>query len=191
VIKLVVIGPTSLSWSEVAKEVEVDLRRMRRDGVEVSYRCTGAGPVSIRSEQDAIDAAPHVVRTVVDAATQGFDGVIVDCTEDPGVVESRLVVSIPVIGAGEALKAAIDAAPPPVRVLSGDALRTVTPDELLAEATQMKTIAFAGTGHSHLADVLAAADHELTVIEPLDAALAMCLATLKQRSEPVPHPPRH
>jgi hypothetical protein len=38
----------------------------------LSYRCTGAGPLAVHTAEDAIEAAPHVVRAVVDAADEGF-----------------------------------------------------------------------------------------------------------------------
>src|SRR5688572_13420610 len=79
-VRVLVIGPTSAPWSTVAGEVAADLARLARPNVAVSYRCTGDGPVAIHTDEDAIEAAPHVVRAVVDAAHEGFDAVIVDCT---------------------------------------------------------------------------------------------------------------
>jgi Asp/Glu/hydantoin racemase len=83
--RVLIVGPTRSPWAEIAEGVEADLARLSRPGVDVAYRCTGAGPAAIRTSQDAIDAAPHVVRTVTQAAGEGFDAVIVDCTDDPGV----------------------------------------------------------------------------------------------------------
>ena len=82
--RLLIVGPTSASWEDVAEEVIRDLERLRRPGLELSYRCTGAGPRAIRSEADVVAAAPHVVQVAV-AANEGFDAVIVYCTDDPGV----------------------------------------------------------------------------------------------------------
>ena len=178
VVRVLVVGATSTPWSDLAGDVEADLVRLRRTGVEVAYRCTGDGPTSIRSQQDACDAAPYVVRTVVQAAEEGFDAVIVDCTEDPGVHESRQVVSIPVIGAGEALRAAIRSAPAPVRLFSGDELRTLPPDPLVDQARGAATIALGGTGHSHLAELFAADGRRRRVIDPLEEALERCIAAV-------------
>ena len=97
--------------------------RLARPGVQLTYRCTGAGPTEIRTAHDARAAAPFVVKTIIDAAREGFDAVIVDCTADPGVVEARAVVDIPVVGAGEALRSAIAIAKQPVCELTGDDLR--------------------------------------------------------------------
>jgi 2'-5' RNA ligase len=174
VIRVLVVGPTSRSWGEIAGDVEVDLVRLRRAGVEVSYRCTGDGPASIRTEADVIAAAPHVVRTVIEAARDGFDAVIVDCTDDPGVTEARDAVPIPVVGAGEALRDAVAAAPGPVRTFSGDELRTLSPAVLVDESRDASTVALGGTGHSHLAPLFT-----VPVIDPLDAALARCLGEVQ------------
>jgi 2'-5' RNA ligase len=177
--RILVVGPTSAPWAAIAAEVEADLARLRRPGVDVSYRCTGAGPASIRTDEDVTAAAPHVVRTVTEAAREGFDAVIVDCTDDPGVDDARAAVTIPVIGAGEALRAAVDSSPPPVRVFSGDELRSLTPAALVDEARDAKTVALGATGHAHLVGVFTAADPGRKVIEPLDAALDLCLARLQ------------
>ena len=175
--RVLIVGPTSSPWAEIAEGVEADLARLRRPEADVSYRCTGAGPTSIRTAQDVIDAAPHVVQTVTEAAEEGYDAVIVDCSDDPGVEEARALVSIPVIGAGEALWAAIATAPAPVRLFTGDELRTLTPDEIVEQARPAATVALGATGHSEVADLISAAGLDCAVIDPLDAALTLCLRT--------------
>lgn len=178
-LRVLLVGPTSALWSEVEREVAADLARLARPDIAVSYRCTGAGPLAIHTDEDEIAAAPHVVRAVVEAAAEGFDAVIVDCTGDPGVVEARQAVRIPVVGAGEALRAAIDAAPTPVCLLTGDELRSFDPGALLAKTSGAETVALGGTGFSHLVDVLVDADPGRLVLDPLDQALEMCLAQLR------------
>ena len=177
-VRVLLIGPTSAPWSTVAGEVAADLARLARPNVAVSYRCTGDGPVAIHTDEDAIEAAPHVVRAVVDAAHEGFDAVIVDCTADPGVVEARQAVTIPVVGAGEALRAAIESAPTPVRLVTGDELRTLELDALLEQTAGAATVALGGTGYSHLVGVLVDAAPKRRVLDPLDQALEICLAQL-------------
>ena len=177
-LRVLVVGPTSRSWEEVADEVEADLIRLRRPGVEVSYRCTGAGPRAILSGADTVAAAPHVVRVVVAAAAEGFDAVIVDCTDDPGVEAARAVVAIPVVGAGEASRLAMVSAPPPVQLFSGDELRTMGIDELVERARGAATVVLGATGFSDRAEVFAAIDDVRAVIDPLDAALDRCVDML-------------
>jgi Asp/Glu/hydantoin racemase len=173
-----VVGPTSRPFDEIFDEVETDLVRLRRAGVEVSYRCTGAGPRAVRSDADVIEAVPHVVRVVGEAVAEGFDAVIIDCTDDPGVEAARNLARIPVIGAGEALRMALDRSPRPILLLSGDELRTMAPDELAERARGAATVALGATGHSDLADVILAIDGVRAVIDPLDAALELCLDAL-------------
>ena len=125
----ILVGPTSAPWSDIADEVAADLARLTRPGIELEYRCTGGGPASIR---DSADARRLPVRGANrQAAHEGFDAVIVDCTEDPGVAMAGAAVSIPVIGPGAAMAAAIADARPPIRHFSGEELRSLDADVLI------------------------------------------------------------
>ncbi len=172
------IGPTSATWASIAAELEVDLARLARPGVELTYRCIGGGPSEIRNDEDARIAAPFVVQAVIDEMGDGFDAVIVDCTADPGVADARKVAAIPVVGVGEALRAAIAAAPRPVCELSGNELRSLDHAALISRTRGAATVALGGTGFSHLVDVLVEADPDLLVLDPLDVALDACIALL-------------
>ncbi|MEO8267780.1 MAG: aspartate/glutamate racemase family protein [Ilumatobacteraceae bacterium] len=178
VVKVLVIGPTSAPWVSIAAEVEADLARLSRHGVEIAYRCTGAGPAEIRSDTDALAAAPFVVQTAIDSVGEGFDALIIDCTADPGLADACAAVRIPVIGAGAAMEAAIARAPQPVCTLSGDDLRSAGEPALLARVRGSATVALGGTGFSNLADVLAREYPGVVVLDPLavalDAAVAAC-----------------
>ena len=176
--KVLLIGPTSAAWESIATEIEADLARLARPGVDLTYRCTGNGPLEIRSTHDARAAAPFVVQTIVEAAREGFDAVIVDCTADPGVAEAREAVSIPVVGAGEALRSAMAAATQPVVELTGDDLRGMDVPMLVASIRGAATVALGGTGFSHFVEMLAAANPKLVVLDPLSVALDTCLARL-------------
>ena len=180
-IRVLFVGPTSAPWEAIAAEVEADLARLARDGVEVAYRCTGGGPLEVRSDADARAAAPFVIRTAVDAATDGFDAVIVDCTADPGVTDARALVDIPVIGAGEALQAAIARARQPVCTLTGDELRSLTERALVARVRGSATVALGGTGFSHLVDVIIEACPGMMVLDPLAVALDAALDARRAR----------
>jgi Asp/Glu/hydantoin racemase len=179
-VRVLLIGPTRAPWSAVAEEVAADLARLatERSGVVSLYgrRATG-NPHRRRSLEPEIDAAPHVVRAVVDAAHEGFDAVIVDCKADPGVVEARQAETIPVVGAGEALRAAIESAPTPVRLVTGDELRTLELDDPLEQTTGAATVALGGAGYSYLVTAFEA-DPERLVLDPLDQAFEISLAQL-------------
>lgn len=176
--RVLFVGPTSAPWPTIANEVEADLARLARPGVELNYRCTGAGPAEIRTDADAVAAAPFVVLTIVAAAHDGFDAAIVDCTADPGVPEARHLVTIPVVGSGEAMRAALAHAPRPVHELSGDDLRAIDDAVLIDRVRGAATVALGGTGFSHLVDILHAAHPGVVVLDPLTVALDACLARL-------------
>lgn len=180
--RILLVTPTCQPSDEVAPDVQMDLDRIARYGVEVAYRSTGAGPAAVRSAADAAAATPHVVALIRAAEADGFDAVIVDCTDDPGVAESRRVVSIPVVGPGAALRDAASRAPQPVVELLGDDLRSRTFAELAALVGDAPTIAIGGTGHFVIAERLADLPHHPTVLEPLALALDECLVALKHRS---------
>lgn len=179
---MLLIGPTSVPWEAIADGVEADLARLARDGVELAYRCTGSGPAEIRSDVDALAAAPFVVQAVVDAASDGFDAVIVDCTADPGVTDARAAVQIPVIGAGEALQSAIACARRPVCMLTGDELRSITASALVARADGVATVALGGTDFSHLVDVIVDACPGIVVLDPLAVALDAAVQAHRARA---------
>lgn len=56
------------------------------------------GPASIESELDDALAAPDTILKVVEADREGADAVVIDCMDDPGLLGSREMVSIPVLG---------------------------------------------------------------------------------------------
>jgi Asp/Glu/hydantoin racemase len=178
VLKVLLVGPTSAPWSTIAEEIEADLARLARPGVELTYRCTGEGPLAVHSKEDSASAAPFVVKTIVAAAGEGFDAAIVDCTADPGVVAARKLVRIPVVGAGEALQSAISTAPRPVCRLTGDELRRGDVASLMNKLRGAASVALGGTGFSHLVEILTAVDPGLVVLDPLTVALDECVARL-------------
>ena len=179
-VRVLLIGPTSAPWESIAPAIEADLARLSRPGVELTYRCTGAGPSEIRTTHDARAAAPFVVRTVAEAERDGFDAIIVDCTADPGVVEARATVDIPVVGAGEALRSAMAKAKPPVCELTGDDLRGLDIGVLVNSLRGAATVALGGTGFSHLVEVLTRANPKLVVLDPLQVALDACVTHLRR-----------
>jgi Asp/Glu/hydantoin racemase len=176
--RILFVGPTSEPWTSIADDVEADLARLARPGVELTYRVTGDGPAEIHNAHDARAAAPFVVTTITHAADEGFDAVIVDCTADPGVAEARELVDIPVVGAGEALRSAMAAARQPVVELTGDELRGMDVPALVAGLRDARTVALGGTGFSHFVEILAAINPKLVVLDPLSVALDSCLAQL-------------
>ena len=178
VVRVLFVGPTSRPWTSIKAEVNADLERLARPGVELTYRCTGTGPADIHTAADARQAAPGVVAAVRRAEVEGFDGVVVDCTEDPGVLEAGKLVSIPVVGPGSALGRAVALAATPVVRVSGHDLRSLSLDELRLRTAGAATVVLGATGWSHVAEAMTANRSDLVVLDPLAVALDACLARL-------------
>jgi Asp/Glu/hydantoin racemase len=183
--RLALIVPTSRSDDDLTMQVEADLRRLGRPEIELAYHLTGSGPTAVRSPEDAIAAAPGVVGAAQRLAHQGFDGLIVDCTDDPGVDIAAAAVAIPVIGPGAALRDAAAAAPRPIRWWSGDDLRAIEAGELddddLARAVgDARTIALGSTGSSHVTERLRRIDPSLVVLDPLHVAVTACIEAVRR-----------
>lgn len=85
--------PAGTEYTDFAAFETADLR--------IEHRSLLHGPTSVESEQDAIEATPGTVSLICEAQQQGADAVLIDCVCDPGLMEGRRRVSIPVIGAGQ------------------------------------------------------------------------------------------
>ena len=60
------------------------------------------GPASIESAYEEYQSVPGAIERLVEAEKAGFDGAVLGCFGDPGIDAMREMVSIPVIGPGEA-----------------------------------------------------------------------------------------
>lgn len=61
-----------------------------------------SGPASIESAYEEYQSVPGAIERLVEAERGGFDGAILGCFGDPGIEAAREMVSMPVIGPGEA-----------------------------------------------------------------------------------------
>lgn len=71
--------------------------------VDAMY-CLGA-PRAIQNAGDSEKVRPLVVAKTKWAESQGYDAVVINCMQDPGVQEAKRVVQIPVVGIKEATQA--------------------------------------------------------------------------------------
>jgi allantoin racemase len=60
------------------------------------------GPASIESAYEEYRSVPGAVERLVEAEQAGFNGAILGCFGDPGIEAAREMVSMPVVGPGEA-----------------------------------------------------------------------------------------
>lgn len=81
---------------------KVEYQGCASPGVEISLACLTRGTRSIESEYDMALAQPETVRLVKQAEADGVAACIITCFGDPGAAAAKEVVSIPVVGEGEA-----------------------------------------------------------------------------------------
>lgn len=94
-----VLNPVSTDvWNEITLKA---LSKIAFSSTEFSVVNLERGPRSIESELDVVSAAPNVVEMVDEAEKKGFDAVVINCFDDPGLDASREKASILVLGIGE------------------------------------------------------------------------------------------
>jgi allantoin racemase len=69
---------------------------------DIEVTCLDKGPDSVESFIDEVDAGLQLAKLVKEAEMKGFDAVVVSCFTNPALNALREIVSIPVVGAGEA-----------------------------------------------------------------------------------------
>ncbi len=152
-IRIRFIAPTTDHRPSTLAAIAEDLQALAAPGLELSHVQIEGGALMVRSEEDERRAAPGVLRRVLEAAQDGVDAVVIDCTGDVGLAEARALVPIPVIGPGEVLRARTrgrQALWLSADVLEGDPLPTVL--EGLANGAEV--VVMGGTGWSPVAAAL-------------------------------------
>ena len=95
------MGRTPEGRAEVARRGDL-LRRYAAPGTETGIEDVPEGPASIESMYEEYLSIPATVRRAVELESQGWDALILGCFGDPGLDALRELLSIPVIGPGEA-----------------------------------------------------------------------------------------
>lgn len=86
----------------LAGKAKLEYEAIAAPGTTISVVPVGRGTRTIENEFDAALAAPEVMRLARDAEAEGVDACIIACFGDPGMAGARELVSIPVVGEGEA-----------------------------------------------------------------------------------------
>jgi allantoin racemase len=89
------------SWGKVTRELQATVASPE---VEITLADLPDAPVKeiISAFEDAL-VAPLCVREALKAERAGYDAVIIDCLSDPGLSSAKEALSIPVVGALEAV----------------------------------------------------------------------------------------
>jgi len=100
VIRILVVNPnTTQSMTEKIREAAEEAAPV---DVQIIARNPSYGPASIQGEDDGIAALPGLIEEVKKGEKEGFDAIIIACFDDTGLAELRALISIPIIGIGEA-----------------------------------------------------------------------------------------
>ncbi len=98
--KILIVNPnTTLSMTEKIGEAG---RSVAATGTEITAVSPDKGPVSIEGHYDEAYCVPGVVERVMAGASEGYDGFVVACFDDPGLHSCRTAVAEPVVGICEA-----------------------------------------------------------------------------------------
>lgn len=90
---------TDLGQAEVDRRLAY-LRTKVAAGTEVEVATPARGPGSIESDFDAALAVPEILRSIDQAAANGFDVAIISCFSDPGLEPAREIARIPILASG-------------------------------------------------------------------------------------------
>lgn len=95
-----VIPVVATTWNEVAAN---EMGKHLAPGFELHHANVQYGGVeSVEGLYYMAVTVPYIVEEILRAEQEGYDAAIVFCFNNPGVAEARELVSIPVVGAGEA-----------------------------------------------------------------------------------------
>jgi len=95
------MGRTPEGRAEMARRKDF-LKRHAAPGIEVDITDIPNGPGSIESMYEEYLSIPETTKKAHELEAEGWDGILLGCYGDPGLDALRELVTIPVIGAGEA-----------------------------------------------------------------------------------------
>ncbi|RLF80055.1 hydrogenase expression protein HupH, partial [Thermococci archaeon] len=96
--KICVIAPITKPLMPKSKHI---YQEYAPEYIETTHVYVSYGVDTVETFYDDEIAAPYVVDKAVQAEKDGYNGVIVDCFNDPGLEGAREACNIPVVGAGE------------------------------------------------------------------------------------------
>lgn len=95
------MGRTPEGRGEVERRAAL-LKTYAAPGTEVGIEAVSEGPASIESMYEEYLSIPPAARRAVELEREGWDALILGCYGDPGLDALRELLSIPVVGPGEA-----------------------------------------------------------------------------------------
>jgi allantoin racemase len=98
--RILVVNPNTTA--SMTALIERCARAVAGPGVTVDAVNPISGPVSIESHYDEAIATPGLLAEIEAGAAAGYDGYVIACFGDPGLLAARELVASPVVGIAEA-----------------------------------------------------------------------------------------
>ncbi len=100
--RIFVINPDyGMTKDEIQERCDI-LQHVVSSDVEIHMECLKTNQIYLDSQLDALLAGSEIVTMAKKAELDGFDAVVLYCFSDPAIAACRELLSIPVIGAGQA-----------------------------------------------------------------------------------------
>jgi allantoin racemase len=97
--RILILNPVSTDiWNELTYSY---CSRIVDPDTEIHVKNLSNGPRAIEYDYDREIAAPYVVEEVIKANKEGFDAIVINCFDDPGLDAAREVSDKLVLGIGE------------------------------------------------------------------------------------------
>jgi allantoin racemase len=97
--RILIINPVNTDiWNEVTLST---VKKVICSDTEVIVKNLYKGPHAIEYEYDREIVAPYVIEEVIKANKEGFNAIIINCFDDPGLEAAREISDVLVLGIGE------------------------------------------------------------------------------------------
>jgi len=97
--KILIINPVgTYLWDDITLQA---VKKIVNPDTEVIVRSLKGAPPAIECDYDRDLAVPYVINEVIRASKEGFDAIVINCFDDPGLHAAREVTDVLVLGIGE------------------------------------------------------------------------------------------
>jgi allantoin racemase len=86
----------------LVEKAREEYRKAASKNTQLSFVTLPNGTQTIESEYDKALVQPETIKAIIEAEREGIDACIIGCIRDPGAEGAKEMVSIPVVGEGEA-----------------------------------------------------------------------------------------
>lgn len=98
--RIKIINPNTSK--EMTEGIDAAARKYKRPDTEIITTSPNYGPETIDNFYDEVLASVGVVQEVKKGLAENFDGFVIACFNDPGLLASREISNVPVVGIAEA-----------------------------------------------------------------------------------------